>query len=73
MASITRHQNPPVAEALKDEPFSFDFDQAVVVLEHMHKSSTHNGKDSLSPLGDSSDLTREALTIKSHKLFNTCI
>ncbi|MES2607281.1 MAG: type VI secretion system baseplate subunit TssG [Pseudomonadota bacterium] len=71
MASITRHQNPPVTDALKDEPFSFDFDQAIVVLEHMHKSSTHNGKDTLSPLGDSCDLTREALTIKSHVSFST--
>ncbi len=71
MASITRHQNPPVTEALKEEPFSFDFDQAVVVLEHLHKSSHHSGSESLSPLGDSSDLTREALTIKSHVSFST--
>lgn len=71
MASITRYQNPPVTDALRDEPFSFDFDQAVVVLEHMHKSSHQFGADSLSPLGDSSDLTREALTIKSHVSFST--
>ena len=71
MASITRHKNPPVTDALKDEPFSFDFDQAVVVLEHMHKTSSQNAHDNLSPLGDSSDLTREALTIKSHVSLST--
>ena len=70
MASITRHQNPPVADALKEEPFTFDFDQAVIVLEHMHKINTPAG-EKLAALGDSCDLTREAFTIKSHVSFAT--
>ncbi len=70
MASITRYQNPPVADALREEPFSFDFDQAIIVLEHMHKIKTVNGTKP-APLGDSSDLTQEALTIKSHVSFAT--
>ncbi|MES2252984.1 MAG: type VI secretion system baseplate subunit TssG [Pseudomonadota bacterium] len=71
MASITRYQNPPVTDALRDEPYSFDFDQAVIVLEHMNKLTKQDKKETLIPLGDSCDLTREALTIKSHVSFAT--
>ncbi len=69
MASITRYQNPPLIEALKNEPYSFDFDQAVVILEQLQKLFPENSKGII-PLGDSSELTQEALTIKSHVSFS---
>lgn len=71
MASITRYQNPPVTDALKDEPYSFDFDQAILVLEHMHKHKQTDAKNFFQPLGESLDLSHEALTIKSHVSFST--
>ncbi|MDP3371788.1 MAG: type VI secretion system baseplate subunit TssG [Candidatus Paracaedibacteraceae bacterium] len=71
MASITRYQNPPVTDALRDEPYSFDFDQAILVLEHMHKYKQSNNNMQFESLGESLDLSHEALTIKSHVSFST--
>lgn len=66
MASITRHQNPSVVDALRDEPYSFDFNQAILVLEHISKLKQQGDNEICEPLGESLDLTRESLTIKSH-------
>ncbi len=58
MASTTRHKNPSVEEALQAEPYSFDFDQAILILERMHEAKTS--------LGEGYDPSFEAVTLKSH-------
>ncbi len=58
MASTTWHKNPSVEEALQAEPYSFDFDQAILILERMHAAKAS--------LGEGCDPSFEAVTLKSH-------
>lgn len=58
MASITRHKTPSVEEALRSEPYAFDFDQAILILECIQKAKTS--------LGEGSSPVFEAVTLKSN-------
>jgi type VI secretion system protein ImpH len=57
MAAKSGRQIPSLKEALATEPYSFEFDQAVKLVEVMHAHST--------PLGEGFAIDKEALTIKS--------
>ncbi len=57
MAPITWRKNPSVEEALNKNVHEFEFDQVIHALERMNPSTT--------PLGEGTDPTQEAVSIKS--------
>lgn len=57
MANQPRRQIPTLREAFEHQPYSFEFDQAVKLVEALHVNST--------PLGESFSIRGEALRIKS--------